>query len=110
MGNPAALAGFPSAVGKSRLGAFPRSGVFHGPFTHKLSCTSTSYMPWSHRLEKATVRDDVSKVIGKHTLQFGVQFTRARRTETSAANGANTGDVQGLLTFNNSGNFYTTNN
>ena len=70
----------------------------------------TSYMPWSHRLEKATVRDDVSKVIGKHTLQFGVQFTRARRTETSAANGANTGDVQGLLTFNNSGNFYTTNN
>ena len=36
-GNPAAVAGFPSAGGKSRLGTFPRSGVFHGPFTHKLS-------------------------------------------------------------------------
>src|ERR1019366_6579345 len=35
-GNPAAVAGFPSAVGKSRLLTFPRSGVFHGPFTHKL--------------------------------------------------------------------------
>src|ERR1019366_1500210 len=35
-GNAAAVAGFPSAVGKSRLWTFPRSGVFHGPFTHKL--------------------------------------------------------------------------
>jgi hypothetical protein len=70
----------------------------------------TSYMPWSHLLEKSTVRDDVSKVLGKHTLQFGVQFVHAGRTETSAANGANTGDVQGLMTFNNSGNLYTTNN
>jgi hypothetical protein len=70
----------------------------------------TSYMPWSHLLEKGTVRDDVSKVIGKSTLQFGVQFVRALRVESSAANGANTGDVQGLLTFSNSGNASTTGN
>src|ERR1019366_5448403 len=42
-GNPAAVAGFPSAVGKSRLGTFPRSGVFHGPFTHKL-CYRSFYL------------------------------------------------------------------
>ena len=70
----------------------------------------TSYMPWSHLLEKATVRDDVSKVYRKHTIQFGAQFSHAGRTESSAANGPNIGDVQGLMTFNNSGNFYTTNN
>src|SRR5438552_15811709 len=34
-GNPAAFAGFPSGVGKSRLWTFPRSVFFHGPFTHR---------------------------------------------------------------------------
>ena len=70
----------------------------------------TSYMPWSHLLEKTAVRDDLSKVVGKHTLQMGVEFIHAGRTESSAANGANTGDVQGLLTFNNAGNASTTGN
>jgi len=70
----------------------------------------TSYMPWSHLLEKSTLRDDVSKVIGKHTLQFGFEYLWAGRTELSAANGANTGNVQGLLTFDNIGSFHTTSN
>jgi hypothetical protein len=70
----------------------------------------TSYMPWSHLLTKTTFRDDLSKVFGKHTLQLGAEFVRAGRTEGSSANGANTGDVQGLLTFNNSGNILTTGN
>src|SRR5580658_5622436 len=34
-GNLAALARFPSGVGKSRFWTFPRSAVFHGPFTPK---------------------------------------------------------------------------
>jgi hypothetical protein len=67
-------------------------------------------MPWSHLLQKTAVRDDVSKVVGKHTLQMGIQFIHAGRTESSAANGANTGDVQGLLTFTNAGNASTTGN
>jgi hypothetical protein len=33
-GNPAALAGFPSEVGKSRFWTFPRSGIFHRPIHH----------------------------------------------------------------------------
>jgi hypothetical protein len=67
----------------------------------------TSYMPWSHLLQKTTLRDDVSKILGKHTLQFGAEFVSAKRTELSAANGANSGDVQGLMTFNNVSNLYS---
>jgi hypothetical protein len=70
----------------------------------------TSYMPWSHLLDKISLRDDLSKVFGKHTLQLGIEFVRAGRTESSAANGANTGNVQGLMTFNNASSYYTTNN
>ena len=67
----------------------------------------TSYMPWSHLLQKTTLRDDVSKILGKHTVQFGVEYVHADRTERSAANGANSGDVQGLMTFNNVSNLYS---
>jgi len=35
-GDPAAVAGFPSAVEKSCLWTFPRSGFFHGPGAHRL--------------------------------------------------------------------------
>jgi hypothetical protein len=37
-GNPAAVAGFPSAEEKSCLWTFPRNGFFHGPCTQRL-CT-----------------------------------------------------------------------
>ena len=33
--NPAAVAGFSSAVKKSCLWTFPRNGFFHGPSTHR---------------------------------------------------------------------------
>ena len=72
--------------------------------------SDTSYMPWAHLLHKTTFRDDVSKVIRGHTLQFGVEFIQAVRSEMSAANGANSGNVQGLLTFDNEGSYYTSNN
>ena len=68
----------------------------------------TSYMPWDHMLEKASFRDDLSKILGKHTLQAGIQYVRANRTELSAANGANSGNVQGLLTFSNVSNINST--
>ena len=70
----------------------------------------TSYMPWSHLIETSTLHDDVSKVLGSHTLTFGIQFVHAGRTEGGAANGANTGDVQGLMTFSNVENAASTNN
>ena len=60
-----------------------------------------SYMPWSHTNPTYTLRDDVGKSIGKHTLQFGGQVSLAQRNQTNNAIGAASGDVQGLLTFSN---------
>jgi Carboxypeptidase regulatory-like domain len=63
--------------------------------------TDPSYMPWKHSNPIVSVRDDLSKALGKHTLQFGAQFVLYRRNETNAAVGTATGDLQGLLTFSN---------
>ena len=60
-----------------------------------------SYMPWSHTNPTYSVRDDVGKSIGRHTLQFGGQYILAQRNQTNNAIGAASGDVQGFLTFSN---------
>src|ERR1019366_5495227 len=77
-GNPAAVAGFPSAVGKSRLWTFPRSGVFHGPFTHKL-CSRSENMNIERGLlwnqENAISRGlQLNQAIGKY-LTASLSFT-----------------------------------
>ncbi len=65
----------------------------------------TAYMPWEHTNPTYSLADNVSRAIKTHTLQFGVQAVDARRAEINGAIGAATGDIQGLLTFNNqSGN------
>jgi hypothetical protein len=58
----------------------------------------TSFEPWYHARGTISVGDNISKTFGKHTLQFGAQFVYAARHEVNAANGANTGNVQGVLT------------
>jgi type 1 fimbria pilin len=60
-----------------------------------------SYMPWSHTDPTYSVRDEIGKSVGKHTLQFGGQFLLSQRNQTNNAIGAASGDVQGLLTFSN---------
>jgi hypothetical protein len=50
-----------------------------------------------------TLTEDVAKVFGKHSLQAGVQIMYAQQNEDGAANGLNSGDVQGELTFNDEG-------
>ncbi len=45
----------------------------------------------------------MGKTIGKHTLQVGVLVTIAQQNELGAANGLNSGDVQGVLSFNSQG-------
>ena len=60
-----------------------------------------SYMPWGHTNPTYSVRDDVGKAVGKHTLQFGAQYAYAQRNQTNNAIGAASGDLQGLLTFSN---------
>jgi Carboxypeptidase regulatory-like domain len=61
----------------------------------------TSYMPWEHTNPTFNFRDDLSKVWGKHTVQFGVQYVLAQKNETNGALDAATGDTQGLITVSN---------
>ena len=68
------------------------------------------YLPWHHANPTFNFRDDLSKVIGKHTLQMGVQVVLSQRSELNQAVGANTGDVQGILGFSNEGSFYSLGN
>ena len=68
------------------------------------------YLPWHHSNPTFNFRDDLSKVIGKHTLQAGVQFVVAQRNELNQAVGANTGDLQGILTFSNVSSSLSTGN
>lgn len=61
----------------------------------------TSYMPWEHTNPTFSYRDDLSKAIKTHTLQFGVQVVFSEKNETNESTAATPGDVQGLLTFSN---------
>jgi len=70
----------------------------------------TSYMPWKFSNPTISLRDDISKVMGKHTFQTGVLIVNAQQSESSSAVGANTGDLQGLLTFGNVSNPSSTGN
>ncbi|MGA2966094.1 MAG: carboxypeptidase regulatory-like domain-containing protein, partial [Terriglobales bacterium] len=60
-----------------------------------------SYMPWGHTNPTYSLRDDVAKALGRHTLQMGAQFLYSERNQTNNAIGAASGDLQGLLTFSN---------
>jgi hypothetical protein len=63
----------------------------------------TGYTPWKDIIPTYTLRDDVTKSLGKHLFQFGAQLVYAEQNELSAANGLNSGDVQGVLSFNDQG-------
>ena len=63
----------------------------------------TGYTPWKDTTPTYTLRDDVTKSLGKHLLQFGVELVFAQQNEVGAANGLNSGDVQGVLSFNDQG-------
>ena len=59
------------------------------------------YMPWGHTNPTYSVRDDLLKSKGNHTLQVGAQFVYSERNQTNNAIGAASGETQGLLTFDN---------
>ena len=63
----------------------------------------TGYTPWETVNPTYTLTDDITKILGKHSLQAGVQVTFAQQNEEGAANGLNSADVQGELTFNDQG-------
>jgi len=60
-----------------------------------------SYMPWEHTNPTYSIRDNVSKAIGRHFFQLGVQYVLAQKNETNGALEAATGDVQGLIFVSN---------
>ncbi|MGO9336287.1 MAG: carboxypeptidase regulatory-like domain-containing protein [Terracidiphilus sp.] len=70
----------------------------------------TGYAPWEMANPTYVVRDDLSKTFGKHTIQIGLEAVLALQNESSAVSGANSGDVQGLLTFSNQQSRNTSNN
>jgi len=63
-----------------------------------------AYMPWVHSSHTYSIRDDFTKVIGKHTLQVGVNYVIYQRNEINPPVGSNTGDLQGVIYFTNVSN------
>ena len=61
----------------------------------------TSFEPWSFNLKTQAIQDGLTFSLGRHTLITGIGIVHAQRNETSAVNGGNTGDVQGILNFSN---------
>jgi Carboxypeptidase regulatory-like domain len=61
----------------------------------------SGYMPWGHSSPTYAPRDDVTKAFGKHTLQFGAQYVYSQRNQTNNAIGAASGELQGIMIFNN---------
>jgi hypothetical protein len=70
----------------------------------------TGCAPWNQANPTFDLRDDASKTIGKHVVQFGFEGTYVQQNEQSAVSGANSGDLQGLLTFSNQQSTGTTGN
>jgi Carboxypeptidase regulatory-like domain/TonB-dependent Receptor Plug Domain len=58
--------------------------------------SDTGYFPWHNANPTYTYRDNVTKVAGKHTLQFGAYIVFAQKNE------ANSPYVQGILSFDTS--------
>jgi len=54
-----------------------------------------SYIPWNNANPTYTVRDNVTKILGNHTMTFGAYLVIAQKNEQSSF-----GSVQGSLSFN----------
>jgi len=63
----------------------------------------TGYFPWNNANPTYTYRDNVTKILGNHTLQFGAYMAFAQKNEDNSPN------VQGILNFTASSSFGTGN-
>lgn len=63
----------------------------------------TGYFPWHNANPTYTYRDNVTKILGTHTFQFGAYVVFAQKNE------ANSPNVQGILTFNTASSVSTGN-
>ena len=59
------------------------------------------YIPWSHSNPVISLSDNVTQILGRHTLTAGVQWINYHRNQDNTPIGASIGDTQGLLRFDN---------
>jgi len=64
-----------------------------------------AYIPWNNANPTYTLRDNVTKILGTHTMQFGAYAAIAQKNEQSSF-----GSVQGALTFDASNTVVGTGN
>lgn len=82
--------GFGGKLPAISLGSNPEYGS-DGSLT-----ADTGYFPWNNANPVYTYRDNVTKIIGTHTLQFGAYVAFAQKNEQ------NSPYIQGILTFDSS--------
>ena len=75
------------------------NNAYGGTFT-----SDTGYFPWHNANPTYTYRDNMTKIAGKHTLQFGAYAAFAQKNE------ANSPYTQGILSFDTSASTVTTGN
>jgi len=91
---------------------FPMGSIFNNGFGGKLPSIAlgnnvaygggdglaqdTGYFPWNNANPTYTYRDNLTKILGNHTMTFGAYLVFAQKNEQSSAN------LQGILTFDSS--------
>ncbi len=75
------------------------NAAYGGTFT-----SDTGYFPWHNANPTYTYRDNVTKILGQHTLTFGAYAAFAQKNE------GNSPYVQGILTFDSGATAVTTGN
>ena len=100
---------FSNGFGQNKLPGLNFQGN-NGAYGGHGFAADTGYAPWNQANPSFSLRDDASKSIGKHTVQWGFEGSFVQQNEVSAVSGANSGDQQGLLAFSNEQSIYTTGN
>lgn len=75
------------------------NNAYGGTFT-----SDTGYFPWHNANPTYTYRDNMTKILGNHTLTFGAYAVFAQKNE------ANSPYIQGILTFDTSASAVTSGN
>ncbi|HMD07153.1 MAG TPA: TonB-dependent receptor [Candidatus Acidoferrum sp.] len=98
---------------------FSMGSIFNNGFGDKLPAIALSsnvaygggtwgmdsgYFPWHNANPTYTYRDNVTKIVGTHTMQFGAYAAFAQKNE------ANSPNVQGILTFSSGNSAVSTGN
>ncbi len=98
--NPALPANFPMGVlfANGQVGKLPAISLGSNPEygTDGGMTADTGYFPWNNANPVYTYRDNMTKIIANHTLQFGVYAAFAQKNEQ------NSPYIQGILTFDSS--------